>query len=79
MVAKRQQRCVMKLGAVGDKNRKCSVDQTLSFIRSFGSAVFMGLRGLWYSKDAAPELGHGYSVLCAAAKRVMWVNVPQLL
>ncbi len=56
----------MMQDAVVDKNWKCSVDQTVSFNRSFGSAdegvSFVSFCGLWYSKDEASELGLNYSV-----------------
>ncbi len=54
---------------VGDKNRKCSLDQTVTFNRRFGSAVaanegmsFVDLHGPRYSKEAVPELEHSLAV-----------------
>ncbi len=39
MVARQQMQCIMMQGVVSDKNRRCSVDQTVPFNRSFGSPV----------------------------------------
>ncbi len=64
MVAMQQERGVVMRGAVGDKNRKCSLDQTVSFHQKcdLAAAADKGMSSVGGSIQA-PEVGHSSCVL----------------